>query len=137
MQSFLHPSPNNFWRHLVPEKKTVSKLTVHNQKIKNEVDSANCYNQYFSSMFSSDNNSSTPAIDALPNILTIDDFELTEEGTFNLLHKIDPTKVHATDNAPNTFLKRHAKWVSKYLMLIFRSPYLTQLYHYTRFQLKN
>uniref|UniRef100_A0A131YS31 Tick transposon n=1 Tax=Rhipicephalus appendiculatus TaxID=34631 RepID=A0A131YS31_RHIAP len=52
--------------------------------------------------------------------------EISREGVFQQLLKLDTKKSSGPDGIPTVFLKRYAEWMSHYLTIIFQKTYTTQ-----------
>lgn len=50
---------------------------------------------------------------AIPNVV------ISEQGIFNMLHKLNFKKTPGPDNIPNISLKQYAEWMAKYICFIF------------------
>lgn len=61
------------------------------------------------------------SIGARQHECTMADISICQPGVLSLLLAIKDKKSGGPDNIPNTFLKRYAEWVSKYLTLIFQA----------------
>lgn len=110
LRSFIKSSPQKFWRYISPRGKSFVQSNL----------SANEFNAFFKSVFTDDDGLTHGFRPSL--VPKIDDVTITQEGVFNLLlTKVDTKKSAGPDMIPNTFLKRYAEWVSKYLVIMFRA----------------
>lgn len=112
LNNFIKTSPTKFWNYLNP-KSSDEKTASPSESLA----TANALNNYFQSVFTRDD-SSTPHMEACAK-RHIEPITITESGILNLLLNLDAKKGSGPDNIPNTFLKKYAEWVAKYLCLIF------------------
>lgn len=112
-------SPSKFWRHILPTTTNASTFTVHGALETDFKKIANLFNLQFKSVFTRDVGIIPPytKFDHLPPLKCV---HLNEEEIINLLLNLDPRKSSAPDRLPNTFLKRYAELVAKYLIIIRR-----------------
>lgn len=118
MPAFLISSPRKFWQHLSPTKEGVEKLDVDRHTIEDNYEIANCFNTFFSTVFSSDDGT-TPVFNQFEDVTSIPDVQLSWEGIVDLLHHLDSKKATGYDKIPNAFLQRYAESLSHYIIIIF------------------
>lgn len=87
--------------------------------------SAILLNNCFESIFTADDNHDLPFdyVASCPG--GIGELTITEAGVLASLLNLDIKKCCGPDNTANTYLRRYAEWISKYLCLIF-NKYLSQ-----------
>lgn len=119
LPNFMLTSPAKFWRYLSPRKMMISSLKVAGEHVSDKAKLANCFNLYFKSTFTIDNNTH-PTFDAPTNTPPLNDLTICEDGIFSLLLDLDVKKSTGIDNVPNAFLRRYAEWCAKYLTVIFQ-----------------
>lgn len=76
-------------------------------------------NNYFESVFTANDNRDPPFgyVSSCPD--GIGEVIITEAGVLVLLPNLDTKKCCGPDNILNTYLRRYAEWISKYLCLVF------------------
>ena len=102
----------------------INTLQVDGKPYSDSSSKAGILNNYFSSVFTKDDQSPLPNIDSepVPNILQI---TVEEEEVYNLLTNLDLTKLQAQILFPQNFLKKlHYTWL--HYSLLFFKPYLTR-----------
>lgn len=120
MPEFIRTSPRRFWRHLAPSRDSVQYVAHDNHVITDPGEMANSFNDFFQSVFLDNCDLAENAGEfSHESHSNMPELQVTEEGIFALLLDMDTKKAVGPDEIPNTFLRRYAEWVSKYLFVIF------------------
>lgn len=115
LQKFIENSPDKFWRYMSVKRATPAASSAEEDKIK-----ANNFSSYFFSVFSTDNNVKIPEssthVGRGGSLLSL---SITAPGIVSLLLQLHEKKSSGPYDIPNSFLKRYAELISRYLHLIF------------------
>lgn len=114
----LSTNPRKFWCSILPHDASPSSFRIDNDVISDPQAISNAFNNYFQSVFVSDNNS-IPSLTGIARSEPISDIETTSEGILNLILKLDVKKCTGPDGIHNAFLVRYSLWSSRYLTVIF------------------
>lgn len=125
MQKFIRESPQKFWRHLAPARKSVSEIKTEQGIINDKREIAVQFNEFFASVFTKDDKQSVEFRSPAQIPRADDDLQLSVEGILALLLDLKTSKSMGPDEIPNSFLKRYAEWTAMYLHLIFKKSILT------------
>lgn len=117
LHKFITASPKKFWREVSPKHHQYDVFELDGINLDDEKKNiANSFIEHFHSVFTWDD-------DVLPVLENsspaISDVVINEEGILHMLLKLDKKKSFGPDDIFNTFLKRYAKWIAKYLHIVF------------------
>lgn len=116
LQSLIKASPERFWKTITPTSCSPDMFVIDGKCVHNDEVGAAAFNDYFTSVFTMDNNV-LPAFSM--NLPPLSDVSISEPGILNLLLHFDIKKSPGPDDIPNSFLKRYAEWCAKYLYVVF------------------
>lgn len=122
-----------FWKYIKSMRKdqvSINTLQVDGKSYSDSSSKDDILNNYFSSVFTKDDQSPLPNIDSEP-VPNISQITVEADGVYNLLTNLDPTKLQAQIVFPQNFSKKlHYTWLL-YSLLFFK-PHLTrENYHPT------
>lgn len=121
---FMKKNPSRFWRSISPPSSIPSSFIVNDQSCSNPEAIANAFNNYFKSVFSTDNGIK-PSFSACSNLSALPDLEVSSSGVHNLILNLDVTKSSGPDGIHNVFLKRYSEWCANYLTVIFKKSIIS------------
>ena len=124
LATFMKKNPSRFWRSISPVSSIPSSFIVNDQSCSNPEAIANAFNDYFKSVFSTDNGIN-PSFSACSNLPALPDLEVSSSGVHNLILNLDVTKSSGPDGIPNMFLKRYSEWCANYLTVIFKKSIIS------------
>lgn len=113
----LSTNPRKFWYSILPHDASPF-FRIDNDVISDPSAISKAFNNYFQSVFVSDNNS-IPSLRGITRSEPISDIQTTSEGILNLILKLDVKKCTGPDGIHNAFLVRYSIWSSRYLTIIF------------------
>ncbi|CAB4041282.1 Hypothetical predicted protein, partial [Paramuricea clavata] len=118
------PCSSSIIRHgtLIPQKLSVKVTETKRTSAGNPADIAALFNNYFTSIFTTDTNIENYSSDALPyqsNNTIIEDITLSEADVFSVLHNLDINKAQGPDGIPARLLKETARQIAPSLTALF------------------
>lgn len=117
LPGMLSTNPHKFWYSILPHDASPS-FRIDNDVISDPSAISKAFNNYFQSVFVSDNNS-IPSLTGITRSEPISDIQTTSEGILNLILKLDVKKCTGPDGIHSAFLVRYSIWSSRYLTIIF------------------
>ncbi|CAB3994226.1 Hypothetical predicted protein [Paramuricea clavata] len=123
-------NPKRFWSLFkfnnktrnIPQKLSVKVTETKRTSAGNPADIAALFNNYFTSIFTTDPNIENYSSDALPyqsNNTIIEDITLSEADVFSVLHNLDINKAQGPDGIPARLLKETARQIAPSLTALF------------------
>ncbi|CAB4010406.1 Hypothetical predicted protein [Paramuricea clavata] len=123
-------NPKRFWSLFkfnnktrnIPQKLSVKVTETKRTSAGNPADIATLFNNYFTSIFTTDPNIENYSPDALPyqsNNTIIEDITLSEADVFSVLHNLDINKAQGPDGIPARLLKETARQIAPSLTALF------------------
>lgn len=116
LEKFLESDPRKFWRYITQPKQPVCSIKQNGVDINDPFEIASAFNQYFSSVYTSDNHQTPESGSPQHHIPHI---TFTKEGIFAALLNLNTKKSVGPDMIPNIFLRRYAESCSNYLLVLF------------------
>lgn len=126
LSKMIKESPASFWRFIKPVISNCDTFIVNNASTTDATVIASEFNDYFKSVFVTDDGSS-PFYKKFSDLPPIENLDVSESGVLNLLLDLNIKKSPGPDEIPNAFLKRYALWCAKYLTLIYNLSLSTGL----------
>ncbi|CAB3993693.1 Hypothetical predicted protein [Paramuricea clavata] len=132
-------NPKRFWSLFkfnnktrnIPQKLSVKVTETKRTSAGNPADIAALFNNYFTSIFTTDPNIENYSPDALPyqsNNTIIEDITLSEADVFSILHNLDINKAQGPDGIPARLLKETARQIAPSLTVLFNKSLNTGVF---------
>lgn len=109
LADFIKASPQKFWIHLRNKKEEIQQIRIGSETVTQRSQIANFFNQFFQSVFATDETDNVDADQACPCACAMDTFTIMQEGVFSQLLELDTKKANGPDEIPSEFLRRYVE----------------------------